>query len=331
MNEFHGNLSPELTPLALKPASFEDVDQFAEWEKGLGWDADFLQLSPGPDEIGFDHFAMPGLVVGHFTRKQAAKDFFALPAGTVVCVIARAPQPLVWCGRELPPTLMGIVRSAREHWVVTPAGWDCYEFMIDEDLIRRTEMVDPAFFEKTTQIELAFLPAVEPVTREFLQHLDWFFQTARGANGDPGTQVPQHLFFDCVLDGLQQVFEAGLQFRGTHKPRPVRRSDLVANARDFALAHLTEDVSAEDMAQALGVSYRVLNYAFKDALGMSPYRYLLTLRLRAVRRQLLATGGTVTDASFGHGFYTPSRFIRRYSQFFGERPSETKSRARRRA
>ena len=322
-------LSPDPGQLSLTPLRWHDVDQFAEWERGLGWDADFLQLSAGPNEIRFDHFALPGLVVAHYSRKQAAKDVFAIPAGMLVCVLTRAPQSLVWCGRELPPTLMGIVRPGHEHWVVTPAGWDCYEFLIDEDLIRRSEALDPAFLEETSQIERAFLPAVEPVAGRFIKHLDWFFQTARGTNGTPGTPIPRTLFYDFVLDGLQQVFDAGLQARGSLMPRPARRSDLVANARDFALARLKEDVSAEEMADALGVSYRVLNYAFKDALGMSPYQYLLTLRLRAVRREL-ASGGSVTDASFGHGFSTPSRFIQRYSRFFGERPSETKRRGQRR-
>ena len=137
------------------------------------------------------------------------------------------------------------------------------------------------------------------------------------------------MFVDFVLDALQRIFDTGLQARGSLEPRPVRRADLVANGRDLALAHLNDDLSAEDMAQALGVSYRVLNYAFKDALGLSPYQYLLALRLRAARRQLMGSGGTVTDASYAHGFYTPSRFTRQYARFFGERPSETRDRARR--
>jgi hypothetical protein len=108
---------------------------------------------------------------------------------------------------------------------VTPSGWDCYEFMVSEDLIRQTDMIDPAFFEETTQIERAFLPAVESVARPFVQQLEWFFQAARGANGSRGAPIPQGLFRDFVLDGLQQVFDADLQARGTHTPRP-RRSEL---------------------------------------------------------------------------------------------------------
>ena len=259
------------------------------------------------------------------------KVVFSVPPGMVLFVIARAPRPFVWCGQELPPTLLGVSRSGREQWVVMPADWDSYEFMVSEDLIRQTEVIDPAFFEDTTQIERSCLPLVDTVTRRFLEHLDWLFQIARGTDESPGSSIPRGLFLDVVLDGLQQVFDAGLQARGSIRPRPVRRADLVAQGRDFALAHLTDDLSAEDMAQALGVSYRVLNYAFKDALGMGPYRYLQALRLRAVRRHLAASGGSVTDVSFGYGFYTSGRFTRQYTHLFGERPSETRDRARRQA
>ena len=168
------------------------------------------------------------------------------------------------------------------------------------------------------------------VTGRFLERLDWFFQTARGANGSPGAPIPRGLFVDFVLEGLQQVFDAGLQARGSLDPRPVRRVDLVNNARDLALAHLTDDLSAEEMAQALGVSYRVLNYAFKDSLRMSPYQYILTQRLHAVRRQL-KSGVPVTEACLSHGFNTPSRFSRQYLRLFGELPSATRHPDRRRA
>ena len=70
--------------------------------------------------------------------------------------------------------------------------------------------------------------------------------------------------------------------------------------------------------------------SFRDSLGMSPYQYILTQKLRAVRRQLRSSGVCVTDAAFTHGFYTPSRFARQYAQLFGELPSETRCRGARR-
>ena len=45
-----------------------------------------------------------------------------------------------------------------------------------------------------------------------------------------------------------------------------KKNEVAMGTAIVSLGLITE----EDMAQALGVSYRVLNYAFKDALGVSP-------------------------------------------------------------
>jgi AraC family ethanolamine operon transcriptional activator len=105
----------------------------------------------------------------------------------------------------------------------------------------------------------------------------------------------------------------------------------VVEAREFVSAHLTSDLSAEHTADALGVSYRVLNYAIRDSLRMSPYQYILTQKLHAVRRQLRSSEGSVAEACLSHGFSTPSRFARQYARLFGELPSETRYSGRRRS
>ena len=94
-------------------------------------------------------------------------------------------------------------------------------------------------------------------------------------------------------------------------------------------ANLDTDFSIDEIAQSLGVSNRVLNYAFKDSLGISPNQYIQAERLHAVRRQLITTDLSVTDASQLYGFNTPSRFARQYSRLFGELPSVTRNQKKR--
>ena len=94
-------------------------------------------------------------------------------------------------------------------------------------------------------------------------------------------------------------------------------------AREFMADNLMRNLTADEIAQSLGVSYRVLNYAFRDTLGVSPQRYYLTERLHAVRRQLKTSAASVTRASMTYGFFSPSRFAWQYRRLFGELPSET--------
>jgi AraC-like DNA-binding protein len=312
--------------IQISRALFEDVDHFSEWETDLGWDIESLQLSSGSNEILFDYFAFPDLLVSHFSVRQSMQNIFALPDGMILLTICRRKAPVFWCGRHVPTNLMAVVRPGREHWVVLPEAWDAYEFTISEDLIRRTELFPTRFQEEAAPLERACVPLVEPVTARFLRRLDSWFRRAHDSNGSPGGGVHRALLFDSIMDGLQQVIDAGLEARNGHRLRTSRRTDLVAKGRDFVSANLGADISADDMAQELGVSYRVLNYSFRDSLGLSPYRYILTAKLHEARRRLQRSDVSVTEACFSLGFYTPSRFTRQFTRLFGELPSAVKRR-----
>lgn len=78
------------------------------------------------------------------------------------------------------------------------------------------------------------------------------------------------------------------------------------------------------LAQALGVTPRGLEYAFRSSLGATPARYLLARRLVWARSDLLAgQGGNVTAAASRGGFDHPGRLAGQYRRLFGELPSET--------
>ena len=310
--------------IELEPLSFDDFDHMVEWSKEIGWDNIGSQLTRGDNRICFDSFSFPELVVGHYCVQQSIHNVFALPEGVVLFLICRTKQPLSWCGRHLPPTLLGIARSGLEHEVVLRSGWDCYEFMVSEDLIQRTEFFPLDFFKNTTRLERAFVPLMEPVTGRFLQQMDAFFQQARGVNGSPGSAVHAARFFDFIINGLQQVVDSGLEASGSLKLKSARRPDLVRKTQDFVSHRLHTELSVDELAQSLGVSNRVLHYAFKDTLGISPGQYLINQKLHAVRRLLKTGDYSVTEASQLYAFNTPSRFARQYERHFGELPSETR-------
>ena len=312
-----------MTGLSFSPTTFDDVDLFSEWEIGLGWDVESTQLTSGAIKIDFDHFDLPGLLAAQFRETGVMHNAFAVPDGMAMVVICRAKYPIVWCGREVPPTQLTICRSTYEQFAVVPCGWDCYEFMFSEDLLRRTEIFPPDFYARTARLEDAFLPLMERETGRFLRRMDRLFNRARHANQAPGDAIGKSEFLDHVISGLREVTDAGLAARGC-LPRPTRRADIVPRARELIHAQLTAELSMDELAQSLGVSQRVLAYAFKDTLGVSPYRYFLLERLHAVRRKLKTSNGSITDACFAYGFFTPSRFTRQYKRLFGELPSETR-------
>ena len=88
---------------------------------------------------------------------------------------------------------------------------------------------------------------------------------------------------------------------------------------------MAEPLCIDDICLALRVSRRYLEYAFLDAFGCSPSRYLRLMRLHQVRRRLKSFGDetTVTDEAIRFGFNHLSLFSLQYKKAFGESPSMT--------
>jgi AraC family transcriptional regulator, ethanolamine operon transcriptional activator len=76
---------------------------------------------------------------------------------------------------------------------------------------------------------------------------------------------------------------------------------VVRAARAYITADGTGSVTIEDLCKRVGVTRRNLHYAFDALLGMSPGRYLRSVRLNAVRRSIKRAdprGSTVADIAF---------------------------------
>lgn len=111
----------------------------------------------------------------------------------------------------------------------------------------------------------------------------------------------------------------------TPHPAPRRTSDLL-------LARLDEPWSIGRLSQTLGLSTRTLHRVVRREAGVSPMRLLRQARLAQARSELAAPrpGTTVTSVALDYGFTHLSRFAQQYARHFGEPPSETLRRARRR-
>lgn len=57
-------------------------------------------------------------------------------------------------------------------------------------------------------------------------------------------------------------------------------------ARTYMLENIDDAISVHRLSSALGVSERTLRNGFQDLYGMSPSKYLKTVRMHRVRRAL---------------------------------------------
>ena len=103
-------------------------------------------------------------------------------------------------------------------------------------------------------------------------------------------------------------------------------------APDLLMDRLHEPWSVDRLASALGLSTRTLHRVVRREFGVSPMLLLRKARLAQARSELDAPGpgATVTTVALDCGFTHLGRFAQEYARQFGEPPSETLRRARRR-
>jgi AraC-like DNA-binding protein len=234
------------------------------------------------------------------------------------------------CGLEGLPGHAIVGGAGRDFHALLPAGLRTLEFTVPathfpalqsirrgpvaHDFSPRTCLVrlDPAAEAKVARLRLALF--ADPVTTAL-------------ATADP-----------LWVGALRQQTLRLLATLAAHIIRP-DRSPTARAIPGYAMVvravlHMDENAPWLDrvveVAEALGVSTRALQQAFRGYAGITPHQYLLARKLHLARRQLtraLAIRSPVTDAAISSGFTHFGRFSGYYRSLFGEAPRDTLARA----
>lgn len=86
----------------------------------------------------------------------------------------------------------------------------------------------------------------------------------------------------------------------------------VRQAIDYIHTHLTEDLSLEAIAAAVGMSQYYFTRVFKQAIGLTPWQYVVQQRIEAAKRLLAKRDLSIAQISKQLGFSTQAQF----SNFF---------------
>ncbi|MGV0836184.1 helix-turn-helix transcriptional regulator [Mycolicibacterium thermoresistibile] len=104
------------------------------------------------------------------------------------------------------------------------------------------------------------------------------------------------------------------------------RPELLRRALDYIDAHVASDISLGDIAAAVHVTPRALQYMFRRHLQTTPLQYLRQIRLHRAHHDLL-TGNRATDTvaviAARWGFAHTGRFAVQYRQTYGQSPHTT--------
>ena len=107
--------------------------------------------------------------------------------------------------------------------------------------------------------------------------------------------------------------------RAAPRPRHLRQ------AESYIEAHLDQQITLEDLAQAAGISPRGLQLAFREYRSTTPLGYWREARLARAHADLLAAprGTRVTDIAMRWGFTHFGRFSELYRARYGLSPRDT--------
>ncbi|PHS42206.1 MAG: hypothetical protein COB07_00255 [Sulfurovum sp.] len=117
--------------------------------------------------------------------------------------------------------------------------------------------------------------------------------------------------FDCMLPALLS------------KQRVKFQSKIV---RDMLHEHKDEFIDIVTITSELKISESQLHHAFKKEYGITPKKYLLFLRLNAIRKELLLSdpyAATITEIARRYNIFHMNHFSAQYKNTFGETPSQT--------
>ena len=306
---------------------FSDIDELSQMP--LGWDIDFRQLDRGALDTQLE---MIMLASANLMRLRFSRSFHQqgalIPGFRTFGFLDQGVSGTRWYGRDVDDSSFLSFHPEGEFEAVAASGFQAFTLSYDEqqlvDIAETLKIPSIATALGSSEMNLTNVHAVAAL-RNRVGHL--FAAIAK---------KPSMLEFAGIRNELEN--EIPVQILSTLPASSDSKRRPSIRARDQALklslsfidenAHKAPTVL--EICRASGVSWRTLNYTFREHFGITLKRYLTLTRLNAVRKDLLAAEPSMTVVSVAShwGFWHMGQFAADYRRHFGELPSETLTRKR---
>jgi AraC family transcriptional regulator len=95
----------------------------------------------------------------------------------------------------------------------------------------------------------------------------------------------------------------------------------LGRVKEFVDAKISNDITISDLAVVAGLSQFHFVRAFKDTVGLTPYQYVLSERVRRARGLLSKRDLSIADVALAAGFHDASQLNRMFRKFVGVTPT----------
>jgi AraC family ethanolamine operon transcriptional activator len=303
---------------------FHDLDQVNEAISGS--DLEFIQLKSGNLDIALDHISLDDLSIDVGAVNQPIRVMGGLDPGRFSIGVLTMGAQATWNGTHVDDSQL----------LLFPPGWELSGYA--STMYGWTSLIiPPAWIDVIEQTaSRANITSVSSfiTSRPAPETLAGLRQAASNVlnlSKNPLTSPSE----EWLLADLRNMLGGVLSVMDVPPPKVISQAwghFIIAKRAESHMRERTDEpVSIDDLCVTMNVSRRYLEYAFADAFGTSPSRYLRLMRLNQVRNRLKASGGqtTVTKEALRLGFSHLSLFATQYKNTFGESPSQTLARATR--
>jgi AraC family transcriptional regulator, ethanolamine operon transcriptional activator len=304
--------------------SFSNLEELAA-AAGV-WGLDWVQLDRGPLRARFQQTQVPSILASRFdfNRKFFQKGTVPLGMRTYGVIGPRSTR-VEWRG----------IDGLQHHVVVFPSN-DEFEFLSHPGFSGDTlSLPEERLFEVADRLglleSLEGLPNKQALLDSDPARVEGFRRRLDKLHFLAETSAHQTVNESVVADAEFEVIAALVETLSSGRSDDDGRPGLCLRSRAFSIAldyiedHASNPPSIEEICHASGVSWRTLNYAFRERFDLTPKQYLQAVRLNKVRRELLRRGseGAISTIAAEWGFWHMGQFAKDYRRQFGELPSET--------
>ncbi|BCI55080.1 hypothetical protein NIIDNTM18_43580 [Mycolicibacterium litorale] len=278
-----------------------------------------------------------GTVLTH-TRQDAGA--FAIDEVEVVGGFTASPDPLhkvavVWTHRgRIAGRCAGVEGQARAGEVTLLVQPDLPHDVEGEDVAFTTVLLAPSLVAgvaggaphaPAAQIRFAMFEPVDETAQRLWQQTVRYVRDSVLADDALATPLVLGQAGRLLAAVTLSAFPNTLDAEPTDCDRDTKPV-LLRRAVEFIESHLATDIGLGDIAAAIHVSPRAVQYMFRRHLETTPVQYLRRLRLHHAHQDLIAGGpghDTVTAIAARWGFAHTGRFSVLYRQTYGRSPHAT--------
>jgi AraC family ethanolamine operon transcriptional activator len=307
----------DVKPVHVEPQQSEEL---ADITRERGWDLHFDQIDSGKFAGYGDFWPLLRKRCSCFAIKRTVYIHGTAPTNLFTFLLPERREDAVsFNAQKVTPDTICILTPGDETALYLPANHMITACCFEQTLLEETLQVIGSTTPLKTIVPHTALLALPPDVVSPLRHL---LETA------PST-FPTRYVEEPVLTGVCLALAAS---RGRPHRTPLASRNhwrCVRKVRGYLEDRpLAEALTLQTLCQITGVGARTLNTAFQEVTGDSPMQFIKRRRLNAARHALSTSEAeSVKGAALDHGFWHLGRFAHEYRNLFGERPSETLSRA----